>query len=168
VPDSYVWVSGTSFAAPHVAGAIALLKQAMPDATLNDIEQAIMQGAFDQGSAGADNDYGYGVLDVVEAYYVLNATPPTDPPPDLEPPTPGENTINITLAEYHSARDRLTVEATSDLGADAQLVLEGYGDMSWSKRSSVWSKTVNKAGGDPGLVTVSGPEGSVSVNTTAN
>lgn len=165
VPDSYVWVSGTSFAAPHVTGAIALLKQAMPDATLNDIEQAIMQGALDRGDAGADNDYGYGVMDIMEAYYALNATTPPEPPPP-EPPPPGENTIAITLAEYTVARDRLTVEATSDLGADAQLVLEGYGDMSWNKRSGVWSKTVNKAGGDPGVVTISGPEGSVSVGTT--
>jgi bacillopeptidase F len=164
VPDSYAWVSGTSFAAPHVTGAIALLKQAMPDATLNDIEQAITQGALDRGVTGADNDYGYGVMDVMEAYYALSAAP-TEPPP--EPPPPGENTITITLAEYNIARDRLTVEATSGLGGDALLVLEGYGDMVWSKRNAVWSKTVNKAGGDPGVVTVSGQEGSVSINTTA-
>lgn len=163
-PDSYAWVSGTSFAAPHVAGAIALLKNAMPEASLDDIEQAIMQGALDRGITGADNDYGYGVMDIIEAYYALNATP-TDPP--TEPPAPTENTINITVAEYNIARDRLTVEATSDLGGDAQLTLDGYGDMSWSKRNGVWSKTVNKAGGDPGMVTVSGPEGSVLISTTA-
>ena len=163
VPDSYAWVSGTSFAAPHVAGAIALLKNAMPDATLNEIEQAITQGALDRGTTGADNDYGYGVMDIMEAYYALNATTPTDPPP--EPPAPTENTISVTVAEYNIARDRLTVEATSDLGGDAQLVLEGYGSMSF--RKGVWSKTVNKAGGDPGTVTVSGPEGSVLIGTTA-
>ena len=168
VPNSYAWVSGTSFAAPHVAGAIALLKHAMPDASLNDIEQAIMQGALDRGTAGADNDYGYGVLDIMEAYYALNATPPTAPPPEPPPEPPqGENTISVTLAEYNSSRDRLTVKATSALGGDALLVLEGYGDMVWSQRKAVWSKTVNKAGGDPGVVTVSGPEGSVSISTTA-
>lgn len=163
VPDSYAWVSGTSFAAPHVAGAIALLKNAMPDATLGDIEQALRQGALDRGLSGADNEYGHGILDIMEAYYALNAGTPTEPPP--EPPAPGENTIVITLAEYNQARDRLTVEASSVLGADAQLSLEGYGDMSWSKSNSVWRITVNRAGGDPGTVTVSGPEGSTSIAT---
>ena len=134
---------------------------------LNDIEQAITQGALDRGTAGADNDYGYGVIDIMEAYYALNAATPTDPPP-TEPPPTGENTISISVAEYNIARDRLTVEATSNLGSDAMLTLGGYGDMTWNKRSGVWSKTVTKAGGDPGTVTVSGPEGSVSISTTAN
>ncbi|MGE5894173.1 MAG: putative metal-binding motif-containing protein, partial [bacterium] len=71
-------------------------------------------------------------------------------------------TINITKATYSSRRDTLTVEATSALGASAQLTLSGYGSMTWSKKLSKWTKTVSPAGGNPGTVTVSGMEGSES------
>jgi bacillopeptidase F len=70
-PDSYTGVSGTSFAAPHVAGALALLLSAHPDATLVQLEQALTEGAEDLGEDGPDNDTGHGLLDVVRAESVL-------------------------------------------------------------------------------------------------
>jgi len=66
-PDSYMWVSGTSFAAPHVAGAMALLASAHPDATVADLEQALTETAVDLGPAGPDHDTGYGLIDLVAA-----------------------------------------------------------------------------------------------------
>jgi subtilisin family serine protease len=41
---SYAAKSGTSMAAPHVAGCIALLRQAVPEATVDQIEQALRFG----------------------------------------------------------------------------------------------------------------------------
>ena len=70
-PDSYVTVSGTSFSAPHVAGAIALLLSAFPDLTVSELELALKQSAFDLGTIGADSDYGYGLIDVMQAYDLL-------------------------------------------------------------------------------------------------
>ena len=67
VPDSYALVSGTSFAAPHVAGAMALLRGARPDATAGEVEQALTDTAVDLGSAGADSGFGYGRIDLVAA-----------------------------------------------------------------------------------------------------
>ena len=67
-PDSYVSVSGTSFAAPHVAGAMALLLSVDPHLTVAELETALMQSAADKGDSGADNAYGYGLLDVRAAY----------------------------------------------------------------------------------------------------
>lgn len=74
-PDSYVTVSGTSFAAPHIAGTMALLRQANPATSVAELEQALMDSALDLGLAGADNDYGYGMIDAVAANDVLASSP---------------------------------------------------------------------------------------------
>ena len=72
-PDSYVSATGTSFAAPHLSGAIALLRSAFPQASVAEIEAALAQGALDLGPAGADNTYGNGLVDVSAAYGLLAA-----------------------------------------------------------------------------------------------
>ncbi len=75
-PDSYVSVSGTSFAAPHVAGTMALLRQANPDASVAQLEQALTGSAIDLGIAGPDNEYGYGLIDAMAANDALAGNPP--------------------------------------------------------------------------------------------
>ncbi len=77
-PDSYINVSGTSYSAPHVAGAMALLLSAFPNLTVSEIELVLRQSAFDLGLCGADNDYGYGLLDVMKTYQLL-----ANPAPDI-------------------------------------------------------------------------------------
>ncbi len=56
--------NGTSSATPHVAGAAALVLSAYPAYTPDQL-QAYLQGrAIDMGSAGKDNDFGYGRLNL--------------------------------------------------------------------------------------------------------
>jgi bacillopeptidase F len=69
--DQYTTVSGTSFAAPHVAGAAALLRGAFPGAAVADIEQALRATALDLGPPGADDDYGYGLVDAHAAWAAM-------------------------------------------------------------------------------------------------
>jgi subtilisin family serine protease len=69
--DQHVYVDGTSFAAPHVSAAFALLMQAFSDANSMDIEAAMITSAADLGDGGADNTYGNGQVDVYAAYQVL-------------------------------------------------------------------------------------------------
>lgn len=76
VPNSYAYVSGTSFAAPHVAGAMALLLSANPTLTPEQIEDALRQSALDLGASGPDNDYGHGLIDVAAAYEAAGGPPP--------------------------------------------------------------------------------------------
>ena len=69
--DSSAYVSGTSFAAPMTAGAIALLMEAFPSATYAELEEALKNTAHDLGDPGPDNEYGYGQIDVLAAYRSL-------------------------------------------------------------------------------------------------
>jgi bacillopeptidase F len=69
--DNYATVNGTSFAAPHAAGAMALLMAAFGEAGVEDIQHALQQTALDMGETGPDYDYGYGCLDVAAAWEFL-------------------------------------------------------------------------------------------------
>ena len=59
---------GTSIAAPHVAGALALLLGAHPDLTPDQQASLLTETAVDLGAAGGDDTYGAGRLDVAAAY----------------------------------------------------------------------------------------------------
>lgn len=74
--DSFTEVSGTSFAAPHVSGIMALLMQAFPAASVSEIEGALRGSARDLGVSGPDNSAGYGRVDALAAYEYLGFTPP--------------------------------------------------------------------------------------------
>ena len=70
-PGGSATVSGTSFAAPQVTGAVALLAGMFPGATPDAIIDALVRGARDVGAPGADSDTGAGVLNVVQAATLL-------------------------------------------------------------------------------------------------
>ncbi|MBU0669809.1 MAG: S8 family serine peptidase [Alphaproteobacteria bacterium] len=60
--------AGTSFAAPQVAGAVALLKQAFPNLTGRQIVEILLDSARDLGATGVDTTYGRGSLDIAAAF----------------------------------------------------------------------------------------------------
>jgi subtilisin family serine protease len=55
-------VTGTSFAAAIVSGAVANLIRSNPERSADWIEKALADTATDLGSAGRDGDFGYGLL----------------------------------------------------------------------------------------------------------
>lgn len=59
--------NGTSMAAPHVTGAIALLKQQFPNLTPSQLTSLVLSTATDLGAAGTDEIYGVGMLNLAEA-----------------------------------------------------------------------------------------------------
>lgn len=190
-PDSYAYVQGTSFAVPHLAGAMALLKSSDNALSVTDMETAIQQSTVDAGITGDDNDYGWGLLDVAAAHASLptgggGGAQPVDNDGDsyisdvdcndndasiypgaTEIKNDGVDqscngydlTIDITEAQYSIKRDKLSVTATSALGKNAKLELDGYGPMKWSNKKSNWSITVRNIGGNPDSVAVVGVEG---------
>jgi subtilisin family serine protease len=56
--------NGTSSATPHVAGAAALVLSAYPSYTPDQLQTYLQGRAVDMGSAGKDNDFGYGRLNL--------------------------------------------------------------------------------------------------------
>ena len=71
--NNYAAVTGTSFAVPHVAGAVALLREYNPNATVDTIKWALLHSARDLGDPGPDNAYGNGFIDLVAALNLLPA-----------------------------------------------------------------------------------------------
>lgn len=69
----YLW-SGTSFAAPQIAGAVALLAQAFPNLSGAQIVELLFRTARDAGAAGVDGIYGQGVLDLTRAFQPVGAS----------------------------------------------------------------------------------------------
>jgi subtilisin family serine protease len=67
----YTVVTGTSYAAPYVSGAVALLRQYNPNATVEEIKAALMFSAIDKGSPGEDNTFGWGLINIPAAMALL-------------------------------------------------------------------------------------------------
>ncbi len=68
IPDNkYAEVSGTSFSAPMVSGAAAILKAIDPGLIPDEIDAVIKATAKDKGALGKDNNYGYGIVNAYDA-----------------------------------------------------------------------------------------------------
>ena len=59
--------SGTSMAGPHVAGIVALMREACPDCDPTTIKTVIMETANDYAPAGEDNTFGAGFINGYDA-----------------------------------------------------------------------------------------------------
>ncbi|MFH0931020.1 MAG: S8 family serine peptidase [Candidatus Zixiibacteriota bacterium] len=108
---TYKTLSGTSTAAPFVSGAVALLREFNPEATVEEIKNALLLSSTDLGSIGEDNDYGWGLLNLKKA---LDFLPP--------PPFP-----KVWLDSVYMEKDTL-VYPDGRKRAKIYLVLKNYGE----------------------------------------
>ncbi|MEH0934416.1 type VII secretion-associated serine protease mycosin [Micromonospora psammae] len=66
-PGGYWGVQGTSFAAPLVAAAAALIRSRYPQMSAGDVVNRLLTTARDIGPTGRDDRFGYGLVDPVAA-----------------------------------------------------------------------------------------------------
>jgi bacillopeptidase F len=99
--NGYGNLSGTSMASPHVNGVVALMRQANPDLSVEQVKQIIYDTALDLGTPGEDNSYGWGLVDAFEAVQMALGTVNLtfsfpDGRPDFIDPT-GGTTIRVVV-----------------------------------------------------------------------
>jgi len=114
----YIQRSGTSFAAPHVSGALALLLNAFPLLTVAELETAIKSSAN-----VPDNFQGYGRIDLLRAYQVASSPQPNlSPVPasyNFGPVYTGQTSPAASFAIYNLGLADLTVSSVSVTGPQA-------------------------------------------------
>ncbi len=91
--------SGTSMAAPMVAGSLAVLREAFPELSGEELVSLLMTSATDLGTAGIDSTFGHGLIDLQAA---------TNPLLSL--------TINVNATTTVAGAVNLAPETTATLG----------------------------------------------------
>jgi hypothetical protein len=84
-PSGYAVANGTSFAAPAVAGAVAVLAQLRPELSAQQRFDVIRTSAHDLPPAGRDDDTGFGLLNVQAAVSAKAPAPESSQEVDDDP-----------------------------------------------------------------------------------
>jgi len=141
--DGYVSMSGTSMSAPHVSGLVALMLQAKPELTPDEVK-SILERTADPGrmypmQPVPNNDYGYGVVNAMKA--IREVTGGRVPPEVEVHPLPDIVIENVTV-EGTSAGQNASVERV-ELRIDHEAWQVVDGTTSWRY---VWDTTVYENG----------------------
>jgi subtilisin family serine protease len=103
----YAYWNGTSMATPHVSGTIALMLEANPLLTVDDIYDTLKSTSDDLGSPGKDTRYGWGVINAFDA---------------------------VVRVQYNSGIEGYVIDASTSNGiAGAKLVVQENG---WTRYTS--------------------------------
>lgn len=124
----YYCISGTSMASPHVSGVAALMYEANPDLTPDQVESCILGTATDVLAPGVDRDSGHGMVDTrdavacAHALTLARAGAPSAVPPGvtrLAGEDRLETAVAVARADYPKADSaRAVVIARADEFAD--------------------------------------------------
>jgi len=132
VEFAYTFLNGTSMAAPHVSGVIALMKSINPQLDGLQLESLLQSGSLtdDLGSAGRDELYGHGLVNARKAVEAALASigETFTPPATLRASSQSLN--------FGGAREQLDITLSNGGSGDLQ-VLGFDSDASWLSVSAL-------------------------------
>lgn len=123
---AYTFLSGTSMAAPHVAGVIALMKSVNPELQASDITALLASGELtdDLGATGRDDHYGHGLINAQRAVTAALASD------GLQPAQTPRLTASASSLSFSAGLESLRLEF-SNAGSDALTLLSLRSDSDW-------------------------------------
>lgn len=122
--DPYSTVNGTSFAAPQVAAALALVKSANPSLTSQQVKDRVLSTARDAGDPGFDAKFGHGILDV-NAALRYSDQPQTSSSSSSELPSTSEQpSTSVNSSEQSSSQPSSDTTSSEPVSSQPESSLE--------------------------------------------
>jgi subtilisin family serine protease len=122
---TYSSFSGTSMAAPHAAGAAALLWSYFPSCTSHQIRYALAYTAEDIGDSGCDNFLGYGLVQVKDAYDFLDRHSCEDATWGQTPSTGYCSTVDVVP---DSVQSRVAASSSAPVTTEKKTIKSTFSD----------------------------------------
>ncbi|MCE2448483.1 MAG: S8 family serine peptidase [Candidatus Latescibacteria bacterium] len=150
--------TGTSAAAPHVAGAAALIKSANPSYSRTQLWDALVDATVDIGPRGRDNDSGYGKLVLPIMQVSANTSPRIS---SISPRTGRTHTVvTVSGSNFGSSRGSSTVRIGS-------VVIPSSALASWSNTQIRFRIPLNTPPGNLTVRTSQGTSNSIRLQITS-
>jgi hypothetical protein len=108
----YSTLNGTSYAAPQVSAALAMIKSVNPEMTGQQLKDRLLSTARDIGEPGVDSRFGHGLIDV-HAALTLGNDQPAGPSSEPEPISHESSFSETTTSETSAPVSETTSEDTS-------------------------------------------------------
>ncbi|WP_026887057.1 S8 family peptidase [Clostridium beijerinckii] len=109
--NKYVYMSGTSMAAPFVTGDLALLKQANPGLSPSQLRAKLTENVIDLGTSGKDSWYGYGLIQAPKGQVSTVTQPVASQPVTTQPSKLETKTVVLTNKTSYLAGEIMYVKA---------------------------------------------------------
>jgi serine protease len=156
VPD-YGNMAGTSMAAPHVSGVMALMRFVNPGITPDQIAAAFTAGQLtdDLGSAGYDTNYGWGLINArkaVDTALVLKGGAPVVPVQGVVVAQPSSLDMGAlrTSAEFNLALSAASLEKITSVLSRSPAVTVAATNVDPVTKLGTYTITVNRTALDEG------------------
>ena len=143
----YGFMSGTSMATPAVSGIAALVWSNHSDFTGTEIRDALKATAQDQGTAGRDDYFGYGIVKAADADAYLTANGCAGGDTGGVDPEPGVDAISLSASGYKSKGTKF-VDLSWNGAATSQVDIYRNGSkVITTANNNAYTDSINTKGG---------------------